>query len=239
MSIVKITKTAISAAFLSLSIAHAGDMGGSPLSVFKPYFGAEASYNWIAIDKPSINSILGSSSAQNWGGRLYAGFLRHHTEKLGFTGELGGGYYGDQSINLPQLSSTQRNSVVGYDVLVGALYKFKKFDVFGKVGFMVENFRTRTKEQNLKLIEGDFFTGSYDVRSTNTQVLPEIRVGGIYNLRDDLGLTLSYMHAFGSTPSISGSMSSSQAAGINQTAVANLQNPSLDSVLLGLIYYFS
>lgn len=238
MNRIKSTRTALStAAFLSLSIAHAGDMGSKPAPVSIPYFGAEVSYNWIQKDDPRVNSFTNTPSVQNWGGRLSAGLLRFHTEKLGLTGEIGGGYYGNETLTLPQLSAVSKNSVDGYDVLVGALYKFENFDVFGKVGFMIENLRGSLNQQNLTEIQGNFFSGSSYVRGNKTQVLPEVRAGGIYNLREDLGLTLTYMHAFGSTPSFSGSMSASRVTGINQTTVSKLQNPSLDSILLGLRYY--
>jgi hypothetical protein len=239
MNRIKSTRTVLStAALLSLSIAHAGDMGSKPAPVTMPYFGAEASYNWIQRGESRVNDISSIASIQHWGGRISAGLLRLHTEKLGFTGEIGGGYYGNESISMPRLSTTGKSSVDGYDVLVGALYKLEKFDVFGKIGFMIENYRTTTNEANLSQItQGSFITGSTYVRENRTQVLPEVRAGGIYNLREDLGLTLTYMHAFGSTPSLTGSISASQATGINQTIVAKAQNPSLDSILLGLRYY--
>jgi len=239
MDITKVTRSVIStAAFLSLSMGYAGDMGSKPPPTSMPYFGAEASYNWIQRDNPHINSLTDRPSTQNWGGRLSAGMLRFHTDKLGITGEIGGGYYGSGTVTIPQLALTSKRSVDGYDILVGALYKLEYFDVFGKVGFMIENFRSSVNQQNLsKIDQGDFFTGSSYARFNNTEVLPEVRAGGIYNFRDDLGVTLTYMHAFGSTPSFSGNLLATRASGIHQTTVVKAQNPSLDSILLGLRYY--
>ena len=153
-------------------------------------------------------------------------------------GEIGGGYYGSRSTTIPQLSTTSKSEIDGYDVLVGALYKLEHLDVFGQVGFMIENARINTTVQDLnKVITGDFMQGSSYSRLGQTQVLPELRAGGIYNVREDLGITLTYMHAFGSTPSFTGERSANRGSGIYSFTSAHMQNPSLNSVLLGLHYY--
>lgn len=239
MSITKVTASIIStAALFSLSIAYAGDMGSKPAPLSVPYVGGEVSASWIQKNAPRVNSVTGNISEQNWGGRLSAGMLRFHTEQLALMGEIGGGYYGSRSVTIPQLSASSKLEVDGYDVLVGALYKLKHVDVFGQVGFMIENARMSFSRQDLnKLAPGDFIHGSSSARLNTTQVLPEVRAGGIYNVRDDLGITLTYMHAFGSTPGFSGSVTASQADGINSVSSAKQQNPSLNSVLLGLHYY--
>jgi hypothetical protein len=239
MNITKVTASIIStAALFSASIAYAGDMGSklAPLSV--PYVGGEVSASWIQKNAPHVNGVTANISEQNWGGRLSAGMLRFHTEKLALMGEIGGGYYGSRSVTIPQLSASSKLEVDGYDVLVGALYKLKHVDVFGQVGFMIENARMSLTKQDLnKLAQGDFIHGSSSVRFNTTQVLPEVRAGGVYNVRDDLGVTLAYMHAFGSTPDFSGVKTATRADGINTVVSAKLQNPSLNAVLLGLHYY--
>ncbi|MDF1826779.1 MAG: hypothetical protein P1U39_00650 [Legionellaceae bacterium] len=225
------------AALLSLSTAYAGTMGNQTVPMFKPYLGGEVSYNWIQRDDPSINGFSPRSNVQHWGGRFSVGMLRLYTDTLGFTAEIGGGYYGDETTNIPQVSTVGKISVDAYDVLVGALYKFEKFDVFGKVGFMVENFRTKVNQQSLsQMSQGTFITGTSDKRWNSAAALPEIKVGGIYNVCDNLGITLAYMHAFGSTPGTVGNLVASPGS-INTTQFANQQNPSLDSIFLGLRYY--
>ncbi|MDF1827143.1 MAG: hypothetical protein P1U39_02570 [Legionellaceae bacterium] len=238
MNILRNTRAVISTvAFLSLSIAHAGDMGSKPAPVSMPYIGGEVSYNWMQRDNPNINGFSPRSSIQHWGGRVSAGMLKFYNEKLRFTGEIGGGFYGNESTKIPQLSVKEKQSVDGYDVLVGALYKLEKVDVFGQVGFMVQNLRMSLNQANLSEVsQGTFLTGTSYQRDNKAAVLPELRVGGIYNLREDLGITLTYMHAFGSTLSNTFSMVAAP-GNIHATQVAKMQNPSLDSILLGLRYY--
>ncbi len=223
------------ASLLFCTFAHAGDMGGKPSPSLRPYFGGEVSYSWIQANGIRINGFTGSETKQHWGGRLSAGVLRFSTEKLGFTSEVGGGYYGSQTRKYRDLRVTSNGEIDGYDILVGALYKLEHFDLFAKIGFMVENIRVDITKQDLSLTNFGI-TGSHYNRLGSTQVLPEIRVGGIYNLRNDLGVTLTYMHAFGSTPGATVDVSASQ-AGINSIVSLKGQNPSLDSVLLGLRYY--
>ena len=241
MKITKITTSLIStAALFSASIAYAGDMGSKPAPLSVPYVGGEVSASWIQKNAPYINGVKGNMSNQNWGGRLSAGMLRFHTEKLALMGEIGGGYYGSRSVNIPALEVSSKLEVDGYDVLVGALYKLKHLDVFGQVGFMIENARLSVSARELnQLFRGDFVYGESDARANGTQVLPEVRAGGIYNVREDLGITLTYMHAFGSTQAFKAINLATKGEGFFSMTNAHAQNPTLNSVLLGLHYYIA
>ena len=234
-------------AFTAVSASFAGSMGPvATLPTFIPFLGGEASYTGQQLSTPSVNSSTATTSGQGWGGRLSGGFVHPFADKWGFISEIGGGYYGGKDATFYTTAGTQigtlKTSVDGYDVLVGGLYKLDKFDywdVAGQLdllvegGFMVENFRSQS------VVNGDTISSGYDgtsnVKSDITQAFPEIRVGGIYNLNENWGLTVTYLHVWGSSPrSVQGI---SKTATVETTnAAVNAQAPTLDTVLFGLKY---
>lgn len=233
-------KTAIFSitAFATAATPYAGTMGSAPPSLARPYIAGEATYTWRQIDAPNINSFTSTLSNQPWGFRVSAGLLRLYTEKLGLTAELGGGYYGKTSISSPISASMGNISVNGFDVLVGLLYKLEYLDVFGEIGFMGENTRSDFTRYNLvQLLNGNLIRGRTRTRIPTTELLPELRVGGIYNLRNNLGVTLAYMHTFGSTMKYEIKSKTGLATGIDKLSDVNVRNPTLNSILLGLRYY--
>jgi hypothetical protein len=232
---------AAAAVLMSISVAHAGSMGPVDTQpMFVPYLTGEASYTWMDTNGIDFSAINATTTNQGWGGRLGAGLLHPYTDKLGFTGEIGGGYYGNQKFSLATIkggiAGNNTASIDGYDVLVGALYKMERFDVFGQMGFMVQNLRTNGYMNIAELTTGGFLKGSVNAKANQTQALPEIKVGGIYNLNTNWGLSVAYMHVFGSTPSMNVQVDATPGAGINTTANSNTQNPSLDAVMFGLRY---
>ncbi len=229
---------ALCGGLFSCAVAHAGDMGTKPVHTLMPYFGGEVSYNWIDLGSLRFNNLSNNPKYQPWGGRFSAGVLRFSTDALGFTGEIGGGYYGAASMHIVRLAANTSLSIDGYDALVGALYRAQYLDLFVKVGFMIQNLRQTINEDDLsRRYAGGLVTGQSHARESRTQVLPEIRVGGIYNIRNDLGVTLTYLHAFGSSPNKNENITASFNNGINISSVTRTQNPSLDAILLGLRYY--
>ncbi len=235
-------KTIISSALTlaSFSSAYAGDMGPKSPSSTQPYFGGEAAYTWRQINAPTLNLLTANTSNQPWGFRISAGILHLYTEKLGLTAEVGGGYYGSTSISTAQTSSRGKIDVDGYDILVGALYRLQYFDIFAKIGFMGENARLDFTRYDLsRVFDGNLIRGESRVRSTNGSFLPEISVGGIYNVQNNLGITLTYMHIFGSTMEYKLLSQANIGSGINRSLNVNFQNPTLNSILLGVRYYIS
>lgn len=222
-----------------LSVASAGSMSApEPLSLNHPYVAGEASYTWQQIDTPRINGVSPSMSKQPWGFRLSGGLLRFYTDKLGFSAELGGGYYGGRSGSAPLISTTAKIKIDGYDALLGVLYRLEHLDLFAKFGFMMQNNRFNyTKGDLAQTLPGAGIFGSESQRLLWSGTLPEIRVGGIYNVLDNVGVTLTYMHAFGSTMERTANVTPIPDTGINRFTSQNAQNPTLDSILLGLRYY--
>lgn len=234
-------KIALSIAYLTaITAVNAGTMGpaASPPAV-TPYVVGEASHTWLDTNKIIVNSITANRTDQGWGGRLGGGAIYNYSDALGFTSEIGGGSYGKQTQTIHNsagsLVTSNKYTLDGYDVLAGAIYKMQYFDVFGEAGFMMENLRYNST-QNLNLVSpGGLLSGTVTQKGDNTQALPEIKVGGIYNLYPDWGFTVAYMHVFGSGPKVR-ETSSSTTTNIATNAYTNTLNPTLNSLMFGLRY---
>ena len=226
-----------------VSVAHAGSMGPvSMASSYTPYLTGEASYTWPQLGNLMINKDLTTTTSQGWGGRLGAGMMYNYNEKLSFTGELGGGYYGSKNRKVMTttgaVASNGSMAIDGYDLLAGFVYKWTYFDVFFQGGFMLENARV-TQSVDLGLASpGNFYHGYVSQNGNSTQALPEIKVGGIYNINPNWGLDVAYMHVFGSTPSFNGSFAGTTTGGVYKVIDSVSQNPTLDSVMFGVHYNF-
>lgn len=222
-----------------LSVANAGDMGPASSSSSHPYVAAEASYTWRQIDDPNINGIAPSLSTQPWGFRISGGLLRFYTDRLGLSAELGGGYYGKLSGSAPLLSTTANMKIDGYDVLLGGLYRLNHVDIFAQAGFMMQNNRYSYVKGNLaENLPGTSISGSESNHLILAETLPEIRVGAIYNVLDNVGVTFAYTHVFGATMMRDVNIVPTS-TGINSVTTQNAENPTLDSIFLGLRYYIA
>lgn len=221
----------------AFSLAHAGSMGPVSTSAYTPYLTGEASYTWPQINNAIINNSPFTASNQGWGGRLGGGMMYDYSEKLSFTGEIGGGYYGSRNQNTYGTTgrlASMGSSIDGYDVLAGFVYKWNYFDVFLQGGFMMENLRLTYNGENSTLVG----TGSaMNLSGVQSQTLPEIKVGGIYRYNPNWGISVAYMHVFGNTYSAvqDGSLTTLPP---NMNISATLQNPTLDSIMFGLHYNF-
>ncbi len=224
------------------SVVHAGSMGPVSTSSSTPYLTSEASYTWPPYGGFTVNSYQRTISSQGWGGRLGAGMMYSYSETISLTGEIGGGYYGSKSQNLynvnGQVASSGSFSVDGYDVLAGFIYKLNYFDVFFQGGFMLENIRTSYYNNLSDIYPGGLYSG-FKTRSLNqTQALPEIKVGGIYNVNPNWGIDVAYMHVFGNNNPHGSGQKSATFDGVYENTSVFGQNPTLDSVMFGLHYNF-
>ncbi len=214
---------------------HAGSMGPIIEKTIVPYLQGEGSYTWNQVE----GSPNGTIDKQRWGGRLSGGVMRSYNEHLLFTGEVGGGYYGGASERTPGPTSSvdgfsapgRRASftIDGYDVLVGAIYKLQNFSVLADIGFMAQNLSRKIIVTNT-------------LKANNTQILPEIKVGGLYNLTNNLDIALSYMYVFGYknynrvTSTVDSTVIPPQ---VNIQGSAQEKNPALSTIFLGLRYNFA
>lgn len=220
----------------SWTISHAGSMGpvSSDTRSTKPFLSLEGAYTWNQLNGVSVNGTMPSTHEKPWGGRLAVGFIHPYSDVLRFSGELGGGYYGSQSTSVGNFGNSNV-SIDGYDLLFGALYTYKQFDLFGDVGVMAQNNRSRVT-QNLGVANpGGILNGTTTVKSNQTQILPEIKVGGIYNVCDNWGISLAYMHVFGVNSGGSATVTPIT-GGVVVNATTQTQNPTLDAVMLGVRY---
>lgn len=232
-----IIKTAITA-LTYCSIGHAGNMGpvsAQMISSSIPFVNLEGSYTWNQSTAFILNNHYPDQVNQPWGGRLAGGFVHPFSERLRFSSEFGGGYYGSEKMNIPVLDWSSRRSIDGYDLLMGALYKIHQVDVFGQVGAMAQNYRVSISKDNAKIMPGGLLNGFTTMKHNVTQILPEIKTGAIYNLNNNWGISLAYMHVFGAN--MQGAFTkSATSGGITINGESNTQNPTLDSILFGLRY---
>lgn len=222
------------------SASYAGSMGTvTKTRCSAPYLGFEGSYTWNAQRSNHLNNSFSYDNEQQWGGRFSVGIVRPVKDRLSFTGEFGGGYYGSTNMKNPSTGVASLNySIDGYDFLVGALYNFNQFDVFGSVGIMAQNYRRKSTVDLGQAVKGGLFSGMMSVREVDTEVLPEVKVGGLYNINDNLGISLAYMHVFGSSR-VNNYTINATSSSIRLNGNFDIQNPTLNSILLGLRYTFA
>lgn len=229
-------KTLLAVALLATGTSFAGTMGpviSKP--AISPYITGEASWTSPDSNDGVINGSALNKSNQGWGGRLGAGIMYPFNDTLAFTTEIGGGYYGSVSYVSPTGNVNVKDNIDGYDALFGALYKLNNFDLFLQGGFMIQNYRQKGTV-DLSILPGGLITGSVNHSFNQTQVLPEIKVGGIYNINPNWGVTVAYMHAFGSDRYINTTNTGGIFTGFSSNTSFNLNNPSLNSVMFGLRY---
>ena len=227
---------------LSSFLLHAGNMGPtsttSPSSV--PYLAGEGSYTWNQINGFTINGFAPSLNKNGWGGRLSVGIDRPYTEKFSLNAEVGGGFYGTTKMHNSPAGVDSTLRITGYDVLAGGTYHTQYIDVFGDFGFMAQSLLSTMERNSGERFPGGVFVGTTKGRATQTQIIPELKVGAAYNLCDQLSLTLAYLYVFGSN--IEGDIYSTavdnSSVKINNNGFINLRNPSLSTLLLGLRYHF-
>lgn len=231
-------KTTLVVLMLSSSaICHAGTMGPvSSQPTYIPYITGEASYTWPNIGAVQINGYPASLDLNGWGGRLGLGMAyASPIENIHFTAEIGGGYYGNTNHSL-STSVNAKSNIDGYDVLAGALYKTTyNVDLFGQIGFMLQNDRISANQNIAYVVPGGSYALNSSRKYVSSQVLPEVKIGGIYNLTQNWGVSAAYMGVFGSRP---GANLNYGIVGTEQflTQTINTQNPTLNSVMFGLRY---
>lgn len=227
---------------LSSFALYAGTMGPvATRSSNIPYLAAEGSYTWNGIKGFTINGEIPSVTSNGWGGRLSVGVDHPYTENFSLNAEVGGGYYGSTSLSNPINGVNSTLKITGYDFLAGGTYHMQYIDVFGDFGFMAQTLLSTMSRDNSKRYPGGVFTGISSGHATQTQVIPELKVGAAYNLRDNLSLSVSYLYVFGSDTSgwLNSSITDALHTSINASSALTLRNPSMSTILFGLRYHFA
>ena len=101
---------------------------------------------------------------------------------------------------------------------------------------MIETLRGTAYKNLSSTYPGGLYSGQSQESSSTTTALPEVKVGGEYNVTSQLAISLAYLYAFGSNQKWSiNNYATPGAISINQQL--NLQGPTFNAILLGLRYY--
>lgn len=225
------------AALAALSVpAFAGTMGPVQPKGFMPFVAADATYSGNALKPYTINGVNSRQTNNGWGARVAAGAVRPLSiyDNTFITFEGGLGYYGS-SEQVIDATSSGSGKIDGFDLLAGFMYRYNQLDVYLKGGAMVQtlNVTTRTAESSpLSAV-----SGSASVKDQSTAMLPEAKVGLVYNYTEAWGFGVSYMHVFG----VNNRAVANTSFGTPVTVVSatNVGNPSLNTLLFGLQYNFA
>lgn len=237
------------ATVLASSAYAGGPTTEMPVSHSKPalFASLEGGYTWNDVGNTTVSytntttdaTFTGSPNKSNSGGTgvLSVGAIHYSSTNpdLSYTGEMGLGYYGKTQFTTPLNIINSTNYMYGLDLLAGVDYSFNpSFDAFFKLGGLLENVRlvrnTNLNAVGINVIENE--------TTTVSSVIPELKLGGIYNITEYWGLSLAYMHAFGNSPSMSVSKTVTDGVVVASNYSSTGAPISLNTALLGLVYKF-
>ena len=254
------------------TLVHAGGMGPvkKPLPVLVPFLAGEAMYTWpdiagynvriLNVDSAGNDAVITSKNTNDgWGGRFAAGAMHPFSERFAGSAELGYGYYGKVDANpIVTVSSgvrvipagTSMKMVIhqyGMDVLAGVVYNQPKYDLFFKVGGLVQNLKLKTDFNPTVLSGGRVnsitqrLNGQYSLNQTLVNVLPMLRLGGGYHVTKNWLATVSWMHAFGATLKLTApniEVGGTGNVGSFGDVEVKMASPTLNTVMFGTEYRF-
>lgn len=201
----------------------------------------EGGYTWNSLGDTTVTvgSTTHTAEQTNNGGtgRVAVGAIHYSTAYTGlsYTGEMGWGYYGKTSYQSVGGGIDAQNYIYGLDLLAGVDYQIvSAFDVFFKVGGMLQNVRL-DRNTNLGNYTNGSVTGSDNSTTTVSSIVPEIKLGGVYNITNEWGLSASYLGAYGNG---NVSMNVQKSAGYSYTNATGAPIM-LNTLLLGLTYKFA
>lgn len=221
---------------------YAGSMGPAFTHEIKPFVSAEGFPVWIAFGGMNLVNNGSASSVDNGnfvsgGARLAAGMGYSYLPMVDLTSEAAWNYFGHTSGSVS--GKTMGATLSGVDFLVGAAYKYLNTEWFVKGGALFERASINFGLPSTFLLQSGGINVYSQVQASMvvTDVLPEVKVGGIYNYNENIGFSVAYMHAFGQTPHYTGIVTD---VGSNKYDYisTNLRAPTLDSVLFGVRYQF-
>lgn len=235
----RIKNTFISTILLTSIAANAGTMGAEfdARPLIAPFASLEGSYTWNGIKSSTINGTKSTLTTDGWGGRAAVGLKHNYTHQLSLSGEIGWGYYGSTKQNLASLGSNAKFTITGIDFLFGPLYHYRKVDIFAKAGVMLESVRNNALLNLGTIHQGGLVSGLDRRVETYSGALPELKAGGIYNVNDNLGISLAYMFVSGYNPKLNKTFSSSGGR-IIDSGVVSTGATTLSTIMLGLTYNF-
>ncbi|MCX7121889.1 MAG: hypothetical protein NTZ67_09020 [Gammaproteobacteria bacterium] len=232
----------LAAAFL-VSNVYAGGMTAEPMTQAQNptlFTTIEGGYTWNDFGNTTVTSTVIKPTNSGWTGRAALGATHYSTshEKISYTGEMGWGYYGENQYTSELRGVNAQNYIYGVDLLAGVDYQFSSmFDAFFKVGGLLENIRMDRHTDLSKYVGSGNTTGIDNETTTTSSVIPEIKVGGVYNFTNLWGLSLAYMHAFGNNVSMNVTKTNDGATVTSDSTITGAP-VSLNSVTIGLRYKF-
>jgi len=238
-------KLKLTSSFVALTVSSAlfaGTMGPVSEARHTLFVSGEGAYTWNSIDDTVVHGVTIDNSTNGWGGRIAAGAIHYSVDNLSYTAEMGWGYYGQTKFESDAFRINTRTSMYGLDLLVGGDYRMDNFDLFLKVGGMIENAKLHKVQNNALLVTPlltSADTGVSDTTRTYSSVVPEIKVGGIYNLNDQWGVSLAYMYVFGNDVSLNIDPKFTSADTTSNNITARSVPVALSTLSLGLQYKFS
>ena len=239
------------ASSLLASAVYAGgpDTMAMPAAPGHSMFAAiEGGYSWntfgdtnvaIGTTTPTLHTVTPDNSGGT--GRVAIGAIHYssYSPKLAYTAEAGWGYYGKTTYTAAAAGINAQNYLYGFDLLGGVDYQFtSKFDGFFKLGALLENTRM-DRNTDLGAFTGGLTTGTENVKNTSSAILPELKVGGIYNITDALGITAAYMYAYGNGNVSTNVYKSVTLSGVTSNSSTTAAPASLNTILFGLQYKFA
>lgn len=241
----KITLLSLFSALSITALSHAGAMGGCNSSSYcgSAFFALEGGYTWNMIDGYNFTGVNGNITSiednQGYTGRIAAGVMSAIDDQFAVTGEVGWGYYGRTNLTprfvgaIPNIPGTLNitDTITGFDTLLGVAYTQPSFSLFLKGGALFQNMLTKTNANISPL--GLPIVNTINSETNNTEVLPEIKLGGAFNFNENWAITAAYLLAIGSSPKLTGDFNvNTGRIGVN----VNTQNPTINSVLFGVQY---
>ena len=226
-----------------LDVTNAGSMGdvhSGSLSYrgILPFASIEAFPVWVAYgnvtySQPGYASTT-KRTALSGGGRVAAGFAYPYTANIDLTAEAGWNYFGQKSIKTYYNTFGNSVSLSGVDSLVGFAIKKNNFECFLKAGALFQ-----VTSYNIAYINSST-SPSYNLHWNGviSDILPEVKVGSTYNINKNWGVSLAFMHAFGTSPQLN-IAAISTSAGQSYNIVADMNGPSLNAIQIGARYQFA
>ena len=201
----------------------------------------EGGYTWNELNATTVNGVTANQSNSGGTGRFAIGGIHQSTmhPNLSYTAEVGAGYYGQTDYTAPVRGINAQNYIYGFDVLGGVDYKFcNMFDLFFKVGGLMENVRMNHSTDLSKYVGDGTVVGIDNSKTTISSVIPEIKVGGIYDITNAWGLSAAYMHAFGNNVSMVTSRTA--VGGVITSNSSAIGSPiTLNTLTFGVVYKFN
>jgi hypothetical protein len=218
---------------------HAGAMGEELTQTaytIKPFVSVEGAYSWYGTGSVNINGVGASEPIRHngWGGRVAGGTNFVNGNPISFGSEIAWGYYAKSSLNTPGINGT--SDYYGFDILGAINYTYNQFDFFAKAGAMFFNKKVDALRNLTTNFDGVTISSSIRDRVITNETMPEIKFGGLYNFNPNLGISLAYMHIFGTSTKWHVQTTATTPTTLTYSKSTNVRIPSFDTIMLGLRY---